>query len=91
MMLVGIGGTGLLPGRNLDRFRAAYFRYSFSNGLSDGLRLFGLQLGDEYGGELFYHVAITPWCRLSGDLRSFVGDHSRGTAIFVGVSAQIKF
>jgi beta-glucosidase len=54
MMLAGVGGTGLIPGRNLDRFGVGYFRYSFSEDLSDGLRLFGLKLGDEHGGELFY-------------------------------------
>jgi porin len=69
MLLAGLGGTGLIPGHSLDRCGAAYFLYTFSDELTDRLWVFGLDLGDEYGGELFYNAAVTPWCRLSGDLQ----------------------
>jgi len=61
MMLVGVGGSGLIPGRSLDGFGGGYSCYSFSQDLRDGLRLFGPRLGDERGGEIFYNMAITPW------------------------------
>jgi porin len=92
MMLAGLGGIGIIPGRSLDRFGVAYFRYAFSNDLTNGLRLFRLDLGDEHGGELFYNAAVTPWFRLSGDLQIIrPGNHSRDTAMFTGLRAQIKF
>jgi porin len=92
MMLAGLGGTGIIPGRRLDRFGAAYFRYSFSNDLTDGLRVFGVDVGDEHGGELFYNAAVTPWFRLTGDLQIIApGNQRRDTAIFTGLSAHIKF
>ena len=92
MMLASLSGTGLIPGRSLDRVGVAYFRYAFSRDLPDGLRVFGLAIGDEYGGEIFYHAAVTPWLRLTGDLQSIrPGVHNRDTAMVTGVSAHIKF
>ena len=52
----------------------------------------GLDFGDEHGGEIFYHAAVTPWFRLTGDLQIIrPGDHRRDPALFTGVSAHIKF
>lgn len=69
-----------------------YFRYSLSNDLTDGLRPFGFDFGDEYGGELFYNAAITPWLRLTGDLQIIApGNKNRDTAVLAGLRAQIKF
>jgi porin len=92
MALGGIGGTSPLPGRNLDRFGVAYFRYAFSQELIDSVKVFHFNLGAESGVELFYNAAVTPWFRLAGDLQ-FIrpGNHSAGNATFAGVSAQIKF
>jgi porin len=47
---------------------------------------------DEYGVELFYNYAITPWCFLTGDLQvaepSTIG---RDTAIIPGLRLQAIF
>jgi porin len=92
MALGGIGGSSPIPGRNLDRFGVAYFRYSFSRNLANSLQVFHFDLGDESGVELFYNAAIAPWFRLAADLQYIrPGNHSAGNALFAGVSAQIKF
>jgi porin len=92
MVLAGLGGSGLIPGRRLDRFGVAYFRYAFSDQLTDGLRLFGLNIGDEHGGELFYNAAVTPWFRLTGDLQIIApGSQRRDPALFTGLRAHLQF
>ena len=90
--LIGVGGTSPIPGRNLDRFGVAYFHYAFSQELENSAHLFHFNLGAEYGTELFYNAAITPWFRVAADLQ-FIrpGNHSLGNATLAGVSAQIKF
>jgi porin len=92
LALGGVGGASPIPGRERDRFGAAYFRYSFSEDLARSMRLLGYPIRDEYGLELFYNVAIAPWFRLSADLQ-FIRPGRVGfdNAIFAGLSAQIAF
>ncbi len=60
----GIGGTGLIPGRPIDRFGIGYYYLEVSDELP------GLLLdGSEQGVELFYEVAVTPWFRVAADLQ----------------------
>jgi porin len=66
--LGGIGGTSLLPGRPNDKFGVGGFYYGYSNDLKEGLAPL-LKLGDEYGAELFYNLAITKWFRVTADLQ----------------------
>jgi hypothetical protein len=80
MMLAGLGGTGLIPGRSLDRLGVAYFRYALSNDLTDGLRLFGVDLSDEHGVELFY----TAWSRRGSASAAISRSFVRGTIIANG-------
>ncbi len=64
----GIGGRSMLPGRTYDTFGVGFFYM----GLSDGFKTLTLPIlpqGDEYGGELFYNLAITPWGRFTADLQ----------------------
>jgi porin len=93
MMVAGVGATGVFAGRSADRFGVGYFRYSLSDYLTDGLRVLGvIDLGDEQGIETFYNVALTPWLRLSGDLQVVrPGPRHQSTAVFVGVSGQVRF
>ena len=63
--LAGIGGSGLFPGRDSDRWGIAYFQNSPSSDLTRGLRL--LPLGNEQGVEAFYNLAVTPWLHVSAD------------------------
>jgi len=88
---IGIGGNSPLPGRSQDRFGIAYFGYSLSNDLVDGLRPI-VPLEDEQGIEAYYSYAVAPWLKITGDLQvidpSF-SDNNR--SVFLGLRTQIKF
>lgn len=88
---IGIGGNSPLSSRNHDRFGIAYFRYSLSNDLVDGLRPI-IPLKDEQGIEAYYSFAVTPWLKITGDLQVIdpaFSDNDR--SVFLGLRTQIKF
>jgi porin len=67
---IGVGGKGVIPGRKLDEFGAGFYYVEISNpnftGLLENTRSF---LRDEYGVELYYNFAITPWMKLTPDIQ----------------------
>jgi porin len=67
-VLGGLGGTSPLPGRPNDTFGVGIFYYGYSSELKQALDPL-VKLGDEYGGELFYNLAITKWFRVSADVQ----------------------
>lgn len=87
----GVGGRSMLPGRKLDTFGVGYFYLGLSDNFKTLARPFRPQR-DEYGVELFYNVAVTPWARFTPDLQivrpSAVG---RDTAIIPGFRFQMLF
>jgi porin len=87
----GVGGRSMLPGRTLDTFGVGYFYL----GLSDGFKALSRPLlpqRDEYGVELFYNYAVTPWARLTGDLQiARPSTAGLDTAIIPGLRFQILF
>ncbi|MEE4603908.1 MAG: carbohydrate porin [Desulfobacteraceae bacterium] len=88
---IGIGGNNPLAGRNHDRFGIAYFRYSLSDDLVDGLRPV-IRLEDEHGIEAFYDFAVAPWLKITGNLQvidAALSDNSR--SVFLGLRTQVKF
>lgn len=88
----GIGGTSPLPGRELDRWGVAYFRYNVSDDLIDGLSTLGIDLRDEEGVEAYYNLAVTPWWRLTADIQHIRPLRTdRDDATFLGLRSQLKF
>jgi len=80
----------LIPGRSLDKFGLAAFYYALSSDLKDSIRPV-VNLGDEYGMELFYNYAVTPWFRLTGDVQVIQPTlQNRGTAVFLNLRAQVR-
>ena len=69
----GIGGTGVLACRPKDTFGLGYFYIGLSNDFKNLLS--GPVLGpllaerDKQGVELFYNLALTPWCQVTPDLQ----------------------
>jgi porin len=64
----GFAGRSMLPGRKLDTFGLGFFY----TGLSEQFKALAAPLlaqQDEYGMEVFYNLAVTPWCRLTADLQ----------------------
>jgi porin len=70
MYSLGVGGKGLIPSRDLDRFGIGYYYLSISNPTLQvpiiGTKSF---LRDEWGFEAFYNVALTPWLLLTPDVQ----------------------
>jgi len=88
---LGVGGRSPLRFRTYDTFGVGFFY----TGLSDEFKALAsvvLPQHDEYGVEVFYNYAITPWCRLTGDVQvarpSTVGFD---TTVITGGRLQILF
>jgi porin len=88
---VGIGGTALIPGRPVDRFGIAYFRFGFSSVLKNAVAPV-FHLKDESGVEVFYNVAVTPWFRITANLQ-FIRPASGNWPedIFAGLGTYVRF
>ena len=64
----GVGGRSMFLGRTHDTFGVGYFYL----GLSENFKTLTAPLipqQNEFGVELFYNYALTPWCRLTGDFQ----------------------
>lgn len=83
----GIGGTGLIPGRDRDRFGVGYYYLQLSD------QRLGLLTDDsEQGVEVFYNVAVTPWFEMTADLQVVDGAGKfSDTAVVGGLRARIIF
>jgi len=87
----GLSGAGGIAGRNADSFGCAIFYIGVSDSLKDRApRL--LPLRDEYGPELYYNAAVTPWCQITPDLQVITPFRERAdTALIFGLRALIDF
>jgi porin len=88
--LIGLGGTGLVPGRSGDNWGIGYYYDSLSDYLKDALAP-TVQLRDEQGLEIFYNLAVTPWFSLGADLQVIRPGLSSDTAVLPGLRAVIRF
>jgi porin len=88
---IGVGGTSPIAGRKQDTFGVGYFYV----GVSDSLKQLAprlLPIRDEQGVELFYNVAVTPWCHITPDLQVVNPSRERAdTLLFLGLRAKIDF
>jgi porin len=89
--IFGIGGSSPLPSRNLDTFGIAYYYLGFSDSFKN-LAPAIVPLRDERGLELFYNVAMTPWCHVTTDLQVITPALERAeTSLVLGLRAKIDF
>jgi porin len=88
---IGLGGASPFEGRKQDTFGIGYFYL----GVSDSLKQLAprlLPIRDEQGVELFYNVAVTPWCHITPDLQVVNPGRERvDTVLFCGLRAKIDF
>jgi porin len=87
----GISGASQIAGRQADSFGVAYFYLGVSEPLKD-LAPILLPLRDEHGVELYYNMAITPWCQITPDLQVITPFRERAdTSLLLGLRANIDF
>jgi porin len=104
---LGIGGKGVIPGRERDRYGFGFYYIDVSNPKLQGLFRTTKLLRDEYGFEAFYNVAITPWLLVTPDIQvvrgaqkdkislsplpAIISKKSIGTATILGLRFQMVF
>ena len=83
----GIGGKGIIPGRDNDTFGVGYYYISISSELP---AIFNLD--DEQGFELFYNVEVTPWFHVTPGLQVIdPGPKSSDTAVVLALRTVMTF
>jgi porin len=90
MAFGGVGGTGLIPGRSLDKWGVGYFYANPSNDLKDAIAPERI-LRNEQGLEFFYNLAVTTWFVLGGDVQIISPGRADETASFIGLRSVINF
>ena len=87
----GISGASPIAGREADSFGIAYFYLGVSNPLKD-LAPTLLPLRDEQGVELYYNIAVTPWCQITPDVQMITPFRDRAdTSLVFGLRAMLDF
>jgi porin len=88
--LVGIGGTGLIPGRSRDNWGIGYYYDNPSPDLKESLSPI-LTIRDEQGLEIFYNFAVTPWLTVGVDLQVIDPSLGEDTAVIPGLRFVTRF
>jgi porin len=89
--IVGVSGFSPLPCRDQDSFGIAYFYLGVSEPLKN-LAPVLLPLQDEQGIEVYYNMAVTPWCQITPDLQVISPFHDRvESSLLFGLRAKIDF
>lgn len=95
----GVGGKGLIPSRDFDRFGIGYYYTSIDNPTFQRPFVTRSFLRDEWGFEAFYNVALTRWLLLTPDVQVIGPAQKRqinngkgvGMATVLGVRWQLIF
>ncbi len=86
---IGLGGKGLIPGRDRDSFGIGYYYLVLSDKLP---QLIQRGARDEQGLELYYNLAVTPWFHLTPDLQIISpARKSVDTTVVAGLRVRIDF
>jgi porin len=87
----GVSGASTIRGRKADSFGVGYFYLGVSDRLKD-LAPILLPRRDEQGVELYYNVAVTPWCQITPDLQVIMPFRDGvDPSLLVGLRAKIDF
>jgi porin len=88
--LVGVGSTGLIPGRSRDNWGVGYY-YAVPSPLLKSSLASVIRIQNEQGTEVFYNFALTPWLALGADLQIIQPGLKNDTAVFPGLRTVIRF
>ncbi len=85
---IGLGGAGLFPGRERDRWGLGVYYQKLADGVLT--REFGLD--DELGGEVFYNITLTRWMNLTLDAQVIDSALPQaGTVVVLGTRVSVAF
>ena len=88
---LGIGGKGVIPSRERDRYGFGFYYIDVKNPKFQGLFRTTKLLRDEYGFEAFYNIAITPWLMLTPDIQVVRGAQKEKITIGRGPVLGLPF
>lgn len=89
--VLGVGGSSPLRSRKLDSFGIAYYYMAVSDSFKNDVRPI-VPVRDERGVELFYNVAVTPWCHITPDIQVVTPILERApTTLVLGFRMKIDF
>ena len=104
---LGIGGKGVIPNRDNDRYGLGFYYIDANNPELQGIFNTTKLLRDEYGFEVFYNIAITPWLMVTPDIQvvrgaqknkftlsplpAIISKKSIGTATTLALRVQMVF
>lgn len=84
---LGIGGKGVIPGRENDSFGIGYFTV----GASDEFPAF-IDVDEGEGFEIYYNIAVTNWLNITPDIQVIEPAVKRlDTAVVLGLRTKIRF
>jgi len=86
---IGLGGKGIIDGRDQDRFGIGYYHI----GLSDELgAIISNRFGDSDGFEIFYNIEVTPSVHITPDFQIVnPSNENVSTAYIAGMRIRIDF
>ena len=85
---IGVGGQGIIPGRDKDTFGIGYFYSELSDKLPSVFNV----LGDGQGVEMFYNAEIRPWLHITADYQILdSGLKTSETAHVFGLRVKTNF
>lgn len=88
----GLGGSSTLVGRPADTFGIGWYHVGSSDELGPIIENAFGPIGDGDGVELFYNIAVTPWCHVTPDLQILrPAREAVETAVVAGVRANVNF
>lgn len=85
-----MGGKGVFPERDEDRFGVGYFYTDYS----DTVLTQSLGVNSAQGVEMFYNFEVTPWLHITPDLQVLIdagGVSDRDVAIVYGLGVHMSF
>lgn len=88
----GIGGNSILRGREADTFGVGWYYIATSRQIGPFIEAAVGPVGDGQGIEMFYNVAVTPWCHVTPDFQIVRPAREEvDTAIIAGVRMNVIF
>jgi porin len=90
-VIAGIGGSSPICSRKLDTFGIACYYLGLGDSFKNDVGAI-VPVRDERGVELFYNVAVTPWCHVTADLQVITPIlEGAETSLVLGLRAKIDF